>query len=249
MASLTQPETAQWAIAFRAVSLSYPAPGTDVLALDSVSFEAPRGDVTAITGPSGSGKTTLLNIAGGLERPTAGEVVVLGTHLEGLEDAQLTAFRAACVGMVFQEPHLLPGLSALDNVVAVGIPRGSWERLLPEARELLVAVGLEARLDFVPGRLSAGERQRVSLARALLGERPVLLADEPTGNLDAATTDDLMGLLLQLREERRLTLVIATHDPTVAAYADRIIRLVSGRIVRNQLVAEGRAVEQHELHD
>ncbi|HKF19159.1 MAG TPA: ATP-binding cassette domain-containing protein [Candidatus Dormibacteraeota bacterium] len=142
-----------------------------------------------------------------------------------MNDAALTRFRASALGIVFQEPHLLPGLTALENVVAGRLPWSGWRELRPRAQLLLDRVGLGHRLDHPPAKLSGGERQRVAIARALLGQPSILLADEPTGNVDARTTQSLLGLLKELRTELALTLVIATHDPLVAATADRVVNL------------------------
>jgi ABC-type lipoprotein export system ATPase subunit len=190
----------------------------------------PAGTAYAVTGPSGSGKSTLLHLIAGLDRPTGGEVTVLGQVLSVLREHELTAFRARHIGFVFQDPHLLPGLTALENVVVARLPWRSRRELVREARELLEAVGLAERVDHPPARLSGGERQRVGIARALLGGPALLLADEPTGNLDAATTEALLELLDRLRAELLITLVIATHDPVVAAVANRVVRLVDGQL-------------------
>jgi putative ABC transport system ATP-binding protein len=201
----------------------------------------------ALTGPSGSGKSTLLNLVAGLDRPSSGGITVLGQRLTGLRERDLTAFRARSLGLVFQEPHLLPGLSALDNVVVARLPWQRRSELEPEARKLLAAVGLGGRVGFPPARLSGGERQRVAIARALLGQPSLLLADEPTGNLDAGTTEEILALLEELRQELGLTLVIATHDPAVAAMADRVVRLVSGRVDAASSLRADAPVDVHEL--
>jgi putative ABC transport system ATP-binding protein len=212
------------------VSRSYETGLAQVRAVREVTMTVPAGAAVAVTGPSGSGKSTLLNLIAGLDRPTGGEVTVFGQALSGLREHELTAFRARHVGFVFQDPHLLPGLTALENVVVARLPWRSRRKLVPEARELLDAVGLAERVDHPPARLSGGERQRVGMARALLGGPTLLLADEPTGNLDAATTEALLELLGRLRAELTLTVVIATHDPVVAAVADRAVRLVDGQL-------------------
>jgi len=188
------------AVEFRDVSRSYDGSTGTIHALRDVTLSIGRGEIVAVTGPSGSGKTTLLNLMIGLDRPTAGEVITLGRSLNALRERQLTAFRAGSVGLVFQDPHLLPGLTALENVVVARLPWRSRRELVTEARALLVAVGLDARMDFPPAKLSGGERQRVGVARALLGSPPLLLADEPTGNLDDETTQDLVALLRELQE-------------------------------------------------
>jgi putative ABC transport system ATP-binding protein len=202
-----------------------------VSALHDISIQVRKGESIAITGPSGSGKTTLLNLIGGLDRPTTGDVWVLGTRLNGASERELTRFRADSIGIVFQDPYLLPGLTALENVIAARLPWASWKKLEPDARELLEAVGLASRIDFPPSRLSGGEKQRVGIARALLGRPPILLADEPSGNLDLRSTEEVLDLLGDLRTSFGLTMVTATHDPAVAASTDRILRLVGGSLV------------------
>ncbi len=218
------------ALRLEAVSRSFASGAAEVRAVRAVTMAVPAGTAIAVTGPSGSGKSTLLNLIAGLDRPTCGEVTVLGQALSALREHELTAFRARHVGFVFQDPHLLPGLTALENVVVARLPWRSHRDLEREARALLDAVGLAERVDHPPARLSGGERQRVGMARALLGSPALLLADEPTGDLDAATTEALLELLGRLRAELALTLVIATHDPVVAAVADRVVRLVDGQV-------------------
>jgi ABC-type lipoprotein export system ATPase subunit len=188
-------------------------------------------------GPSGSGKTTLLNLIGGLDRPTSGSIRVLGHELQGLRERSLTRFRARVVGVVFQDPHLLPGLTALENVVSAQLPWRRRRQLVPEGTEMLVAVGLKDRLNFPPSRLSGGERQRVGIARALMGGRPLLLADEPTGDLDIDTAEEILELLGSLRSRLGLTVMVATHDPAVARTADRVIRLSGGALRPEEPVA------------
>jgi ABC-type lipoprotein export system ATPase subunit len=181
-------------------------------------------------GPSGSGKTTLLNLIGGLDRPSSGSVTILGSKLDGMSESQLTAFRARSVGIVFQDPHLLPGFTALDNVVLSRLPWRPIDVLRAEAQSLLTEVGLGDRLKHSSGRLSGGERQRVGIARALVGAPALLLADEPTGNLDTSSAASIVTLLKQLRRTHQLTILVATHDPEVASLADRAIRLSGGSI-------------------
>jgi putative ABC transport system ATP-binding protein len=204
-------------------------PDGAVHALRGVSVQVARGESVAITGPSGCGKSTLLHLLGGLDLPTAGEVRYEGTPLSAID---LDTFRARRVGFVFQSFHLLPTLSAIENVQ---VPM--FESDLPRARRtgraarLLEEVGLSPRSNQYPNTLSGGERQRVAIARALANEPTVLLADEPTGNLDSVSQEEVLKLLKRLRHERSLTLVIVTHSPEVAASADRIIRLRDGKIV------------------
>ena len=215
----------------RAVSRVFRSGRTTVNALSEVSFSVPRGGFVAVTGRSGSGKTTLLNLIGGLDRPDSGSVSVLGEPLAEMRERALTAFRRRAIGYVFQDPLLLPGLTAFENVIAGRIAGSSWKRLASEARDLLGAVGLAQRLDFPPDSLSGGERQRVSLARALLGHPALLLADEPTGNLDSRTTWELLELLGELQAAFGLTVIVATHDLEVAASAPKRMALADGRLV------------------
>ncbi len=235
------------AIELIGVGREYPSGAERVSALHDVDLTIYAGEVVAITGPSGSGKTTLLNLLAGLDHPSSGQVTVLGQELIELSEAKLTAFRAKHIGMVFQDPHLLPGLSAVENVAVARLPWGRRRELMSEARKLLEALGLGQRLHHPPSRLSAGERQRVGLARALLGQPQILLADEPTGNLDSRTTEGLIAMLRELREEKQITLVIATHDPAVAAMAQRIVRLNGGRIDSDRSVPVLRPVEAKKL--
>ena len=204
-------------------------PDGAVRALRGVSLAVTAGESVAITGPSGCGKSTLLHLLGGLDRPTSGEVYFEGTPLGALD---LDAFRARRIGFVFQSFHLLPTLSALENV-QVPMFEGPWPRgeRVARAVRLLDEVGLAHRRDHIPSRLSVGERQRVAIARALANEPALLLADEPTGNLDSVAQAEVLELLGRLRRERSLTLVLVTHSPEVAAAADRVIKLRDGRIV------------------
>ncbi len=235
------------AIEIQGVGREYPSGAERVSALRDVDLIIYPGEAVAITGPSGSGKTTLLNLVAGLDHGSSGQVIVLGQKLNELSERRLTAFRAKHIGLVFQDPHLLPGLSAVENVAVARLPWGKRSQLMSEARKLLVALGLGERLHHPPSRLSAGERQRVGLARALLGQPQILLADEPTGNLDSRTTEGLIALLTELREEMQITLVIATHDPAVAAMAQRIVRLSGGRIDSDRSVPVLRPVEAQKL--
>jgi ABC-type lipoprotein export system ATPase subunit len=204
-------------------------PDGAVRALRGVSLAVEAGESVAVTGPSGCGKSTLLYLLGGLDRPTSGEVYFEGAPLGALD---LDAFRARRIGFVFQSFHLLPTLSALENV-QVPMFEGPWPRgeRVARAVRLLDEVGLAHRRDHIPSRLSVGERQRVAIARALANEPALLLADEPTGNLDSVAQAEVLELLGRLRRERSLTLVLVTHSPEVAAAADRVIKIRDGRIV------------------
>ncbi|MDR1990737.1 MAG: ABC transporter ATP-binding protein [Acidobacteriaceae bacterium] len=205
-----------------------------VAALDDVSLSIERGEMVSIVGPSGSGKSTLLNLIGGLDRPTSGEIAIDGQLLSHLTDDQLTMVRRDKIGFIFQFFNLLPTLSSLENV---GLPlhlRG-WSRREVEARarELLTLVKLDTRLHHLPDELSGGERQRVAIARALSIYPPVLLGDEPTGNLDTATGRDILALIHDLHHRLGSTVVIVTHDMAVAERCDRTISLRDGRIVQD----------------
>jgi len=209
------------------------ADGAPVRALDGVTLEIGAGEFIAITGPSGSGKSTLLNLIGTLDRPTSGRVVVDGVDVGTLRGNALADFRRERIGFVFQMFHLVPTLTALENVMLPLIPyrRGLKFRLEERAQELLEAVGLGDRLHHLPGQLSGGEQQRVAIARALINTPKVILADEPTGNLDSRASAEIVALLRQLNRERGVTVLVATHNEAVAQAADRILRLRDGRVV------------------
>jgi putative ABC transport system ATP-binding protein len=219
--------------AIRAVNLarSFDIGETTVQALRDVNLEVPAGQFLALVGPSGSGKSTLLNLVGGLDQPTNGELWVDGVELRTSREKALTTHRRATVGFVFQSFNLLPRLTALENVAIplmfVGV---SQHERLERARDLLIRVGLEERMHHRPTQLSGGEQQRVAIARALVGQPAIILADEPTGNLDTATGGEIMALLRLLNREEGATLLLVTHDIEAAAYADRLLHLRDGRI-------------------
>ncbi len=196
-------------------------------ALDDLAISIEEGEWLAVTGPSGSGKTTLLNILSGLDRPTAGRVRVGGVELASLTARELARYRQRTVGLVFQQFHLIPYLTALENVMLAQYVHSMTDRA--EAEEALRRVGLAERLHHVPSQLSGGEQQRVCIARALINEPPLILADEPTGNLDAVNEAVVMSLLAELHQ-RGHTLVLVTHDPAIAARASREVRLEHGRL-------------------
>jgi putative ABC transport system ATP-binding protein len=205
--------------------------GVEVRALDGVDLAVARGDSLAIMGPSGSGKSTLLGLLGGLDRPTSGSLAFEGRDVARLDDDELARVRNQVVGFVFQNFQLLPRTTALGNVglplVYRGLPRAERHR---RASEALAAVGLEHRLRHRPSQLSGGEQQRVAIARALAAEPAMLLADEPTGNLDSRSGEEVLELLARLRAERAVAVVVVTHDANVAARFDRILLVRDGRL-------------------
>jgi putative ABC transport system ATP-binding protein len=217
----------------RVVSRSYSLGSAQVHAVREVDLALAAGESVAIVGPSGSGKTTLLQLLGALDRPTAGELRFEGRDIASLGDRELSELRLDVLGFVFQQFNLIPTLTAAQNVELALAPTSSSrtdrrERVLG----LLESVGLAERADHVPGRLSGGEQQRVAIARALANDPHVLLADEPTGNLDSATGSEIMDLLLSLSgDEKRRTVVIVTHDAEVAGRAERVVRMRDGRVV------------------
>ena len=204
----------------------------DLEVLRGVDLEVREGEIVALVGPSGSGKSTLLHIAGLLETPDAGEVTISGEPCAGLDDNARTAKRRGNLGFVYQYHHLLPEFSALENVaipqIIAGFNRGEAKR---RARELLGWMGLESREKHRPARLSGGEQQRVAIARAIAASPKLLLADEPTGNLDPDTAADVFSVLLKLVRGAGLAALVATHNPDLAARMDRVVRLQSGRLI------------------
>jgi putative ABC transport system ATP-binding protein len=206
-----------------------------VTALEDITLEIGKGEMVSIVGPSGSGKSTLLNLIGGLDRPTSGTITLDGQRLEGLDDDGLTALRRDKLGFIFQFFNLLPSLSCVENV-ALPLHLRGWPRKKTNdrARELLDLVKLTARMDHLPDELSGGERQRVAIARALSVYPPVLLADEPTGNLDTQTGADILRLVSDLHATLGSTILIVTHDPHVARTCQRTITIRDGRVVGDE---------------
>ncbi len=199
--------------------------------LKSIDFTVEPGEMVAIIGPSGSGKSTLLHLLGTLDRADAGSIEIGGQPLKGLSGARLAAFRNRTIGFVFQFHQLLPDFTALENVMLPGrIAGGEPRKIHDNARRLLLEVGLGERLDHFPNQLSGGERQRVALCRALVLEPPLLLADEPTGNLDPESGEQVFSLLLDLQARHRTTGVLVTHNPEIAARCTRILKLDSGML-------------------
>jgi putative ABC transport system ATP-binding protein len=220
----------------RAATKRYNDGATQVTAVDSIDLTIHRGEFVALAGPSGSGKTTMLQLLGALDRPTSGEVLFEGRRVESMSDGDLAALRRNTLGFIFQQFNLIPTLTARENVEVAMAPTavGAAERRR-RAGWLLERVGLGQRSDHVPSQLSGGEQQRVAIARALSNEPSVLLADEPTGNLDTATGDEVIGLIQKLWQERGLTVVLVTHDRGVAQRAPRVVRLRDGRLASAEL--------------
>ena len=216
----------------RNVSKTYALGGRAVHAVRDVDLTIARGRLVAIAGPSGSGKTTLLQLIGALDRPTAGEVVFEGRDIARLRDGELSELRLHAFGFVFQQFNLIPTLTAAQNVEVALAPSGARadDRRATVTR-LLDSVGLGSRTDHVPGRLSGGEQQRVAIARALANEPHVLLADEPTGNLDSTTSAEIMDLLLSLSGDGGRTVLVVTHDNDVASRAERVLHMRDGRLI------------------
>ena len=221
-------------LSIRAVNLTrtFEVGETTVRALRGVSLDVPCGRFVALVGPSGSGKSTFLNLVGGLDRPTGGELWVDGVELSASKERVLTEHRRRRVGFVFQSFNLLPSLTALENVALplmfVGVPE---RERLARARDLLARVGLEGRLAHQPTQLSGGEQQRVAIARALVTRPSIILADEPTGNVDSATGMEIMHVLRRLNRDQGVTLLLVTHDMEAASFADQIVQLRDGQIV------------------
>lgn len=217
------------------LSMRLTAGGRPVTILDDVTLEIPSKQTVAVTGPSGSGKSTLLGLMAGLDRPTAGSIMLDGIEITSLSESRMAGFRRAKIGYIFQSFHLIPTLTALENVLVPlelagnGAARG-------QAIELLETVGLGNRIDHYPVQLSGGEQQRVAVARAFACRPPILLADEPTGNLDSHTGRHIMDLILALHRDYGTTLVLVTHDPAVATLMHRIIGLRDGRIESDDIL-------------
>jgi len=225
-------------IELREVTKIYRRGRTEVRALALQRLSVPKGQFLTVMGPSGSGKSTLLNLLGALDVPTAGTVSVEGQEISRLSDEALSRFRRERLGFVFQFFNLLPTLTALENVLLPGLLAGRKRReLLPRARELLGVVGLGARSLHRPDELSGGEMQRVAVARALLLEPSLLLADEPTGNIDSRAGAEILGLIREATRARGLTVVMVTHDPSAARVGDRVVRLADGAVVGDEAAA------------
>ncbi len=202
------------------------------IALNGVDMDVQKGEWLCIMGPSGSGKTTLLSILGGLDRPSEGEVIIDGINISLMDGNALTLFRRDKIGFVFQQAYLIPYLNATENIMLAQYLHSVIDK--NEAEEYLRRVGLGHRLHHLPTQLSGGEQQRVCIARALINNPAILLADEPTGNLDRENTRIILELLKQIHREEKFTIVMVTHDPYVSGWADRIFFMEDGRIIREE---------------
>jgi putative ABC transport system ATP-binding protein len=223
------PAIGQPLVALEGVALKLASLAGEVNVLNGIDLAVRPGETLGVVGPSGSGKSTLLMVIAGLERVTSGRVQVAGKDLTGLSEDALARFRRANIGIVFQSFQLIPTMTALENV-AVPLELAGAGDAFPRAAAELAAVGLGARLDHYPGQLSGGEQQRVALARAVIGRPRLLLADEPTGNLDGATGRVIVDLLFDLHRRHDCTLVLVTHDPSLAGRCGRLVELADGRV-------------------
>lgn len=219
-------------IDLKGVSKIYQISSQPVEALRSVDLQIAAGSMTAITGKSGAGKTTLLHVMGTLDRPSKGRVLINGTDVSDMPDTVLSSFRNGSIGFVFQMNNLLPEFTALENVMMPGLIAGGRKSDAHErSRQLLEAVGLGHRLEHRPGELSGGEQQRVAIARSLLMSPPILLADEPTGNLDKKTSNEIIDLMCGLCESHKMTLVLVTHDSDLSSRMPNQVEMEDGRII------------------
>ena len=226
-------------ITVRDVNYSLEIAGHPLHILKSVSLSVKPAEVVAIVGPSGSGKTSLLMLLAGLERATSGQVAVNGADLSALSEDDLARFRRRTLGIVFQSFHLIPSLTALDNVglaLEIASPDLSLDKVRVEATAALTSVGLGTRLHHRPTALSGGEQQRVGLARAMIANPPLLLADEPTGNLDQETGETVVQVMFDLARQRGTAVVLITHDPSLAARADRVLTMTQGELVEEAVI-------------
>ena len=212
-----------------------------IVALNHVDLEIEKGEICCLFGTSGSGKSTLLNMLAGLEKPTKGTIEIKKVHVEKLTESQLATFRQKYIGFVFQSYNLIPTLTAQENValplVFQGIPKKERDK---RAKEMLEAVGLSKRMKHKPKEMSGGQQQRVSIARAFVNKPQILFADEPTGNLDTHTTIEVMDIITKIARETNQTMIIVSHDPEIADYADKIITIQDGDVLKIEKKIEGR---------
>ena len=226
-----KPSAGEPLYSMKGVTRSFSKGGVTVSALRGIDLDIARGETVSLEGPSGSGKTTLLQLLGALDSPTSGQIRFAGRSLEDEPDSVLTDIRSREIGFVFQQFNLIPTLSAEENVAIAMVPReSSHVKRIARANELLSQVGLAHRLGHLPSRLSGGEQQRVAIARALANSPEVIIADEPTGNLDSTNADEFLALLDDLQRQFGVTIIIATHDEEVAAHTGRRVRIRDGSI-------------------
>ncbi|HHS89364.1 MAG TPA: ABC transporter ATP-binding protein [Rhodobacteraceae bacterium] len=228
--------TADIAISLQNVHLTLGKGASRVHILKGIGLEIRSGEAVGLVGPSGSGKSTLLMVVAGLERANSGRISVAGTDLSNLDEDELARFRGRQVGIVFQSFHLVPNMTALENV-AIPLELSGRNDALKRAAEELDSVGLGDRLSHYPGELSGGEQQRVAVARALVGRPSILIADEPTGNLDGATGTQVVDLMFAAQEQRSMTLLLVTHDPGLAHRCDRVVHIRDGEISENAMAS------------
>ncbi len=215
--------------------------GEKIVALNHVNLEIEKGEICCLFGTSGSGKSTLLNMLAGLEKPTKGSVKIKKVHVEKLSESQLATFRQKYIGFVFQSYNLIPTLTAQENVALPLIFQGVGKKEREKrAKEMLEAVGLGKRLKHKPKEMSGGQQQRVSIARAFINRPQILFADEPTGNLDTHTTLEVMDIITKIAREYNQTMIIVSHDPEIADYADKIITIQDGDVLKIEKKIEGR---------
>lgn len=224
-----------------------------VVALNGINLEIYEGEILCLLGTSGSGKSTLLNMIAGLDKPTKGEIIIGGLHIEKLSESQITKFRQLNVGFVFQAYNLIQGLTALENVslglIFKGVDKKTREKM---AKKILVDVGLGERLHHKPNEMSGGQQQRVSIARAFVDQPKIVFADEPTGNLDTKTSIEIMNMIVGMAKAHKQTLIIVTHDAETAEFADRIVEIIDGKIVNirdNVSVYDGENIENENKKD
>ncbi len=228
-------ENSELVVSIRNLVKTYWPDGVEVRVLRGLNLDIQAGEMVAVLGASGAGKSTLLHMIGALDRPTDGEIFFRGKQIFRLNDAELARFRNQSIGFVFQFHHLLPEFSALENVIIPGLLGGESRRKVEaRARELIERVGLHERMSHRPGELSGGEQQRVAVARALVNGPAVVLADEPTGNLDSETADSIYGLLREINQSDGVTFLVVTHNGSIAAQMDRQVVMVDGRIATSR---------------
>lgn len=236
MEAVKSAEAVQPIIQTRNVKKTYRVGSVDIQALRGVDLSIMPGEMVSIIGPSGSGKSTLLNVLAGLEHVTSGEIVIAGKRLDKMNQSELIVFRQKHVGFIFQSFNLMPYYTAVENVAFPlsfrGVPRKKREAMAVEA---LKVMGLSKHLKHKPSQMSGGQQQRVGIARALVTNPDIVFADEPTGNLDSNTSDDVMRTICEVMRSRNKTMVMVTHDPNMAMYADKIIKILDGRVVDIQI--------------